>query len=131
MSSPTIGFSLTATDQERVQRLSARYAHGNRSSWLRQAIDLFEEKAMFDTLAQVQARGDRLTAEQHIDHDVLADLVAQAAANPDSAHAQRVTSLIERYVGDAGLDVAEPDHEAAEAFMSATEEVQPAARTGA
>lgn len=131
MSSPTIGFSLSASDQERVQRLSARYAHGNRSSWLRQAIDLFEQKAMFDTLAQVQARGDRLTAEQHIDHGVLADLVAQAAANPDSAHAQRVTSLIERYVGDAGLDVAEPDHEAAEAFMSATEEVQPAARTGA
>ncbi len=131
MSSPTIGFSLTAQDQERVQRLAARYAHGNRSSWLRQAIDLFEEKALFDTLAQLQARGDRLTAEQHIDRDVLADLVAQAAANPDSDHAERVASLLERFSGDAGLDVIEPDHDAAEAFIEATDEVDPAARIGA
>jgi len=86
---------------------------------------------MFDTLAQVQATGDQLTAEQNIDRGVLGDLVAQAAANPDSAHARRVTSLVERHVGNAGLDVAEPDDEAAEAFMSATEEVGPGARTGA
>jgi Arc/MetJ-type ribon-helix-helix transcriptional regulator len=126
MAAPTIGFSMGRQDQERVQRLAARYAHGNRSSWLRQAIDLFEEKAVFDTLADVQARGDRLTAQHGIDRDVLAGLVTDAAANPDSRHAQRVKSLIDQFVGGAELDELEADHEVAEAFMSAAEAASPA-----
>lgn len=119
MAAPTIGFSMGRQDQERVQRLAARYAHGNRSSWLRQAIDLFEEKALFDTLSEVQARGDRFTAQRGIDRDVLAGLVAEAAADPDSRHAQRVTSLIEQFTGGTELDELDVDHAAAEAFMSA------------
>lgn len=127
MTAPTIGFSVGRQDQERVQRLAARYAHGNRSSWLRQAIDLFEEKALFDTLADVQARGDRLTAQRGIDRDVLAGLVAEAAANPDSRHAQRVKSLIEQSTGGAELDELEADHDAAEAFISADDAAAPSA----
>ena len=126
MPSPTIGFSMSHEDQERVQRLAARYAHGNRSSWLRLAIDLFEEKALFDTLAEVQARGDRRTAQQGIDRAALADLVAEAAADPDSRHAERVTALLERFLGGSELDELEVDHEAAEAFMSTTEATSPA-----
>ncbi|QBI19666.1 hypothetical protein ER308_08960 [Egibacter rhizosphaerae] len=127
MSGPTIGFSVGPSDQERVQRLADRYAHGNRSSWLRQAIDLFEEKALFDTLADVQARGDRLTARRGIDRDVLAGLIAEAAANPDSRHAQRVASLIEQFADGSELDEVEANHEAAEAFMSAASTESPAA----
>lgn len=127
MAAPTIGFSVGPEDQERVQRLAVRYAHGNRSSWLRQAIDLFEEKALFDTLAEVQARGDRATAQRGIDRDVLAGLVAEAAASPDSRHAQRVQSLIEQFTGGAELDELEPDHDATEAFMSADDAGSPAA----
>lgn len=119
MPGPTVGFSISPHDQERVQRLAARYAHGNRSAWLRQALDLFEEKALFDTLAEVQARGDGLTAQQGIDRDVLAGLVAAAAADPDSRHAQRVASLIERFTGGTELDELEADHDATEVFMSA------------
>lgn len=127
MAAPTIGFSVGRQDQERVQRLAARYAHGNRSSWLRQAIDLFEEKALFDTLADVQARGDRLSAQRGIDRDVLAGLVAEASANPGSRHAQRVASLIEQFTGGAERDALEADHEAAETFMSAADAASPAA----
>jgi NAD-specific glutamate dehydrogenase len=128
MAAPTIGFSVGHEDQERVRRLAARYAHGNRSSWLRQAIDLFEEKALFDTLADVQARGDRLTAQRGIDRDVLAGLVAQAAANPDSRHSHRVAALVEQFAGGGDeLDELEADHDAAEAFMSAPEAAPPAA----
>lgn len=119
MPAPTIGFSVGEHDQERVQRLAARYAQGNRSSWLRQAIDLFEEKALFDTLADVQARGDRLTAQRGIDRDVLAGLVAEAATNPDSRHAQRVAALIEQFTGGTELTEIQADHEATEAFMAA------------
>ena len=121
MTAPTIGFSVSRQDQERVQRLAARYAHGNRSAWLRQAIDLFEEKALFDTLAALQARGDQLTAQRGIDRDALAGLLAEAAASPDSRHAQRVASLIEQFTGGAELDELDSAHGAAEAFMSATD----------
>lgn len=121
MPAPTIGFSVGHHDQERIQRLAARYAHGNRSSWLRQAIDLFEEKALFDILADVQAKGDRLTARRGIDRDVLAGLVAESAANADSRHAKRVASLIEQITGGSELDDVEADHEATEAFLSAAE----------
>lgn len=124
MPSPTLGFSLTESDQQRVQRLAARYAHGNRSSWLRQALDLFEEREMFDTLARLQARGDRITAEQGIDRNRLAELVAQAAADPDSGHAERVKSLLEHFTGDAGQDTIDPDHEDAETFMAETDEAR-------
>ena len=127
MAAPTVGFSIGRQDQERVQRLAARYAHGNRSSWLRQAIDLFEEKALFDTLADVQARGDRLTAQRGIDREVLAGLVAEAAANPGSRHAQRVASLLEEFTDGTELDELEADHDPAEAFMSAAEAASPAA----
>lgn len=127
MAAPTIGFSVGRQDQERVQRLAARYAHGNRSAWLRQAIDLFEEKALFDTLAALQASGDRLTAQRGIDRDVLAGLIAEAAASPDSRHAQRVASLIAQFTGGVELDELEADHDAAEAFMSATDAASPAA----
>ena len=127
MTAPTIGFSMSRRDQERVQRLADRYAHGNRSSWLRQALDLFEEKALFDSLAGVQARGDRLAAQRGIDRDVLAGLIAEAAANPDSGHAQRVASLIEQLAGGAELDELAADHEAAEAFMSAADAASPPA----
>lgn len=126
MTSPTIGFSVAPQDQERVQRLAARYAHGNRSAWLRQAIDLFEQKALFDTLAEVQARGDRLAARDGIARDMLADLVAEAAAHPDSRHAQRVTSLMEQFAGGADLDELEANHDATEAFLSAAEQESPA-----
>lgn len=119
MPAPTTGFSVSDHDRERVQRLAARYAHGNRSAWLRQAIDLFEEKALFDTLADVQARGDRLTAQRGIDRDVLAGLVAEAARDPDSRHAQRVASLIEQFTGGTELTEMEAGHEATEAFMAA------------
>jgi hypothetical protein len=126
MPAPTIGFSMGPRDQERVQRLAARYAHGNRSAWLRQAIDLFEEKALVDTLAEVQARGDRLTARRGIDREALAGLVAEAAADPDSRHAERVTALLERFLGGTGLDELEIDHDAAETFMSSAEAAAPA-----
>jgi Arc/MetJ-type ribon-helix-helix transcriptional regulator len=130
MAAPTVGFSIGRQDQDRVQRLAARYAHGNRSAWLRQAIDLFEEKALFDTLVAVQARGDRLTAQQGIDRAVLAGLVSEAAADPDSRHAQRVASIIEQFTGGAELDELEADHEATEAFMAAAGAGSPEA-TGA
>lgn len=122
MSSPTLGFSLGVSDQERVQRLAARFAHGNRSAWLRQAIDLFEEKALFDVLAHLQAQGDRRTAARGIDREALQDLLAATTENPDSQHAQRVATLLE----DADLrPVATEEGDAVNTFLAATDHAVP------
>jgi len=116
MTSPTLGFSLGRSDQERVQRLAVRYAHGNRSAWLRQALDLFEERALFETLAGVQAHGERATAARGIDRALLQDLVASSAANPDTRHAERVSALL----GDADIEAAPAGRDAVDAFLEAT-----------
>lgn len=117
--SPTVGFSLGASDQQRVQRLAQRYAHGNRSAWLRQALDLFEEKALFDTLSRVQARGEQRTAELGLDRQALADLLADAAASPQSTHAERIADLLTQF------DVAPPtvgERSEVDAFLKATDD---------
>lgn len=121
MNSPTLGFSLSAEDQERVQRLASRYAHGNRSAWLRQAIDLFEERALFDTLAHLQAQGDRRTAARHLDRETLQDLLAATARQPSTHHAERVSAMLDA----AGVSLALPaDRNEVDAFLKSTDHVQ-------
>lgn len=85
MTSPTLGFSLSTEDQQRVRNLADVFAHGNRSEWLRQATDLFEQWAVFQALAKTQARGAQLTAHHGIAQRDLPDLVAKAAADPSEA----------------------------------------------
>ena len=85
MASPTLGFSLSAEDQQRVRNLADVFAHGNRSEWLRQATDLFEQWAVFQALARTQARGAQLTAHHQIAREDIPRLVAQAAASPSAA----------------------------------------------
>lgn len=85
MASPTLGFSLSAEDQQRVRNLADVFAHGNRSEWLRQATDLFEQWAVFQALAKTQARGAQLTAHHGIAQEDIPDLVARAAADPSEA----------------------------------------------
>jgi hypothetical protein len=117
----TIDFAVSPKDQQRVEQLADRYAGGDRSSWLVQAIELFEERAVFDTLTTLQARGARHTTQRGIDREVLAGLIAEAAANPDSIHAQRVSALLERVTAGDGPDGLEADHAAAEEFLAETE----------
>jgi hypothetical protein len=85
MASPTLGFSLSADEQQRVRHLADLFAHGNRSEWLRQATDLFEQWAVFQALAKTQARGTQLTAHHGIAQRDIPSLVAKAATNPSEA----------------------------------------------
>lgn len=85
MGSPTLGFSLSAEDQQRVRNLADVFAHGNRSEWLRQATDLFEQWAVFQALAKAQARGAQLMAHHRIAREDVPKLVARAAASPSEA----------------------------------------------
>ena len=131
MTSPTLGFSLTPSDRERVRRLAERYAGGNRSLWLRQAIELYEERALLETLADLQDRGDRLAASRRVDWDLVADDVAESAAAPYSTHADRVRVLVEEFLGDDGFDDGTVDEEAARRFITATDAAWDAYRADA
>lgn len=121
MASPTLGFSLADHDQQRVNRLAARYAHGNRSEWLRQAIDLFEEKALFDTLARLQAQGDRRTAARGLDREALHELLAETLVDRSAYHSTHVQELLD----ELGVDELKPSRESeVDAFLEATSEAQ-------
>lgn len=115
MTSPTLGFSLSPADQDRVARLADGFAHGNRSEWLRQATDLFEQWAVFQVLARTQARGAQLTAHHRISPDDIPDLVARAAAAP-SGDDWLATLAAELVAGDP--HVAETDGSALDGFLA-------------
>jgi hypothetical protein len=130
MTSPTLGFSLTPSDRERVRRLADRFAGGNRSLWLRQAIELYEERALLETLADLQDRGDRLSASRRADRGLVADVVAESAAAPYSVHADRVRALIEEFLSDGAPDEGPVDEDAARRFIAETETAWHAYRSG-
>lgn len=123
MPSPTIGFSVTAPDQARIQRLADAFTRGNRSEWLRQATDLYEQWAVFRTLARVQAHGDRATAARGIGRDDLHELVTAAAERArQGAQTPVLTALL---ATPHLLEESEPEAAAPsdlEEFLKATEE---------
>ncbi len=121
VASPTLGFSLTTADRERIGRLADRYAGGNRSLWLRQAIELYEERALLDMLADLQDRGDQLTAGRRLDRDLISDVVAESAAAPYSVHADRVSRLVADFLGDDGFDDHPVDIQATARFLTGTD----------
>lgn|GEM_PF-6720081 len=121
MTSPTLGFSLTPSDRERIERLAERYAGGNRSLWLRQALELYEQRAVLETLADLQDRGDRLAAERRLDRDLVADIAAETAAAPYSVHADRVGAIVDTFLGESGSDEGPADPDAAQRFIAATQ----------
>ena len=130
MPSPTIGFSVAAADQVRIQRLADAFTRGNRSEWLREATDLYEQWAVFRTLARVQARGDHAAADRGIDRDGLHELVDEAAER--AAHGTETPVLSELLSTTSLLDVGETAESAPsnlEEFLEATED--PARASGA
>jgi len=130
LTSPTLGFSLTPSEQERVRRLADRFAGGNRSLWLRQALELYEQRALLDALDGLQARGDQSTAVLRLDRELVADLVAESAAAPYSAHADRVADLVGDFLAGSGFDEPVPDPDSGQRFIDGTQAAWDAYRTG-
>ncbi len=62
MSSSTVGFALSDEDRPRLERLAARYAGGNRSAFLRVALDHMESIERAEELAALQAYGNERSA---------------------------------------------------------------------
>jgi hypothetical protein len=99
--SSTIGFAVDEADRARLDRLTGVFGAGNRSAFLRKAMEIMERYERAQQLAQLQAYGEeRLAATGRTAADI-PQLVEAALADPDpDAVAQAkliVTSLRGRY----------------------------------
>lgn len=62
MSSSTVGFAVSDEDRPRLDRLAARFGGGNRSAFLRAALDHMEAVERAEQLAELQAYGSERSA---------------------------------------------------------------------
>lgn len=77
MTSPTLGFSVPDSERQRINRLAQRHAGGNRSALLRHALDLVEQRDLFDTLARLQARGQVASTAAGLTRDTVLDALQE------------------------------------------------------
>ncbi len=68
MSSTTVGFAVSDEDRPRLERLAARYGGGNRSAFLRVALDHMEAIERAEELAALQAYGNERSAAAGLTH---------------------------------------------------------------
>ena len=73
MTTKTIGFAVAEEDEARLDRLTAKFGHGNRSAFLREAMHQMEVVDRAQRLAALQAYGVErsatagLTAEEALE----------------------------------------------------------------
>ena len=78
MSSSTIGFAVSEEDRPRLERLTARYGGGNRSAFLRVALDHMEAVERAEQLAELQAYGNERSAAAGLSHREAVAVVRRA-----------------------------------------------------
>jgi len=81
MSSSTIGFAVADEDRPRLERLAARYGGGNRSAFLRTALDHMEAVERAEQLAELQAYGTERSAAAGLTHQQAVAVVRRALKN--------------------------------------------------
>jgi Arc/MetJ-type ribon-helix-helix transcriptional regulator len=67
MGAVTVGFSIAEEDQGRLERLVRHFGGGNRSAFLRQALDVMESAERAERLRELQRYGNQRLAEMGID----------------------------------------------------------------
>jgi Arc/MetJ-type ribon-helix-helix transcriptional regulator len=75
MTTKTVGFAVAAEDEERLQRLTEKFGHGNRSAFLREAMRQMEVVDRADRLAELQAYGAERSATANLDPSDALDVV--------------------------------------------------------
>jgi hypothetical protein len=102
----TVGFSVAPTDRSRLDHLAEIFGDGNRSNFLRRAMDVMERLEAVKDLQKTQAYGADRLSEQKRSLDDVPRVVEQALTDPDPAivaQAKLVVSLLakERHRVDA------------------------------
>ena len=69
MSTRTVGFAIAEEDVTRLERLTQKFGHGNRSAFLREAMKQMEVIDRAERLAELQAYGAERSAAAGMDAD--------------------------------------------------------------
>ncbi len=78
MSTKTIGFAVAEEDEPRLERLTQRFGHGNRSAFLREAMHQMEVVDRAGRLAELQAYGVERSAAAGLSHVDAVQVVRRA-----------------------------------------------------
>jgi Arc/MetJ-type ribon-helix-helix transcriptional regulator len=73
--SRSVGFAVASRDVERLDRMAQRFAGGNRSAFLRMALDRMEAADRAERLRSLQAYGARRAAEREVGLDDIPAIV--------------------------------------------------------
>ena len=79
----TVGFAIDETDRQRLEHLSKVFGGGNRSAFLRKAMDVMERYELAQRLIELQAYGEERLATTGRTTADIPGLVARALADPD------------------------------------------------
>lgn len=113
----TVGFAIDETDRQRLDHLSKVFGGGNRSAFLRKAMDVMERYELAQRLVEIQAYGEeRLAAAGRTMADI-PNLVAKALADPDPAAVAQAKLIVAGLRGRGRIPPRdETPHPAAAAF---------------
>ena len=75
MATKTVGFAIAAEDEARLERLTERFGHGNRSAFLREAMRQMEAIERAERLADLQAYGAERSAAAGLSADDALEIV--------------------------------------------------------
>jgi hypothetical protein len=78
----TVGFAIDDDDRPRLERLTEVFGGGNRSAFLRKALDVMETYELAERLIEVQIYGEERLAASGIDPADIPDLVERTLADP-------------------------------------------------
>jgi len=101
--SSTVGFSIEAADKERLEELAQRFGGGNRSAFLRSAMDHMERLARAEDLAETQAYGSRQLSERGLTVRDVPRLVAEVMSAEDPQVAARVAPIVSDVISRYGV----------------------------
>jgi Arc/MetJ-type ribon-helix-helix transcriptional regulator len=75
MATKTVGFAIAEEDEARLERLTERFGHGNRSAFLREAMRQMEVIDRAERLADLQAYGAERSAAEGLSADDALEVV--------------------------------------------------------
>ena len=113
----TIGFAVDESDRPRLDELASKFGGGNRSEFLRKAMDVMEQLDLANQLARVQAYGSTQLRQAKLTTADLPAFVAEAIASPDpKALAEAKLIIAALPARNRVVDTSDELHPAAQAF---------------
>jgi hypothetical protein len=94
MTATTVGFAIEERDRARLQHLADRFGGGNRSAFLRRAIDVMERYELAQRLVELQAYGEERLAAAGATADDIPALVERALTDPDPAAVSQAKLIV-------------------------------------